>query len=166
MTDDRKKFIAVTDREFDTILAALRHYGEGLEAGSVIPAIEDIAADKGAPLTAREVDELGDRLNLSGAPEVVVARYEHRAGVDTRVFASEETAEEWRQAIAVECFEHELGRKPPEDPAEAADAYFETMRDQHDAEEAFDAVSVKIESSVQPAGPIAAVEDAAAAPSP
>lgn len=165
MSDDRRKFLAVTDREFDTILAALRHYEEGLEDGSINPGIEDIAADKGAPLTVSEVDELGDRLNLSGVPEVVVARYEHRAGVDTRVFASEDAAEGWRQEIAGRWFEQELGRKPPEDPSEAADEYFETMRDQRDVEEAFETNVAKIESGLQPVEPAVSVEDEAS-PSP
>lgn len=68
-----KTFLSVTDRERDTILAALRHY----QASTIIPdAIRDIANnDHDNPLDADEIDALCEDINCSssGPLRVLVA---------------------------------------------------------------------------------------------
>lgn len=55
--------IALTTRERDTILAALRQRQQYVESGVVTDMLDDIAADSGQPLTNPEIDELCERIN-------------------------------------------------------------------------------------------------------
>jgi hypothetical protein len=61
--------------------------------------------------------------------QVVVAIWEsNEHGIESRVFMSDAGAEGWRQEIAECWWEQEMeGKEMPDDPAEAADAYFEHM---------------------------------------
>jgi len=54
----------ITERQFDTILAALRYYQSALDRQSAAYlAVYDIAAAHGAPLTTDQIDVLCERLN-------------------------------------------------------------------------------------------------------
>lgn len=67
-------------------------------------------------------------LNL--APQIVwVCTYGNKHGTDVSVFTSAEAAERYRQEVADDWWELELptDRIKPDDPAEAADEYFEFM---------------------------------------
>lgn len=55
---------------------------------------------------------------------VFVATYEHKHGRDTSVYATAARAESWRRNIAANSWHEVMDGAPPEDPAEAADAYF------------------------------------------
>ena len=56
---------------------------------------------------------------------VIVALYEHRFGLDCRVFARPEQAEVWRQDIAQNWWERELPDEDmPTNPVVAANDYF------------------------------------------
>jgi hypothetical protein len=57
--------LRVARREFDTILAALRFYQEGLANGEVARAIAAISSEHGKPLTIEEIDTLCERINCS-----------------------------------------------------------------------------------------------------
>ncbi|MDR3488787.1 MAG: hypothetical protein P4M05_28280 [Bradyrhizobium sp.] len=58
--------------------------------------------------------------------EVFVGIYEHRHGLDARVFKTRARAEGWRADIAIEWWRHEMPEHQdlPSDPQEAADFYF------------------------------------------
>lgn len=62
---------------------------------------------------------------------VYVAVYEHRNGINTQAFLTAEGAEAWRQELAAAYWVHDMptDEARPEDPAAAADAYFEYMND-------------------------------------
>ena len=57
--------LEVSEREFHTILAALRCYHDCLSAHPIYPDYDDIASNLGEvePLESREVNALFDRLN-------------------------------------------------------------------------------------------------------
>ena len=57
--------LEVSEREFHTILAALRCYHDYLSAHPIYPDYDDIASNLGEvePLESREVNALFDRLN-------------------------------------------------------------------------------------------------------
>lgn len=59
--------------------------------------------------------------------KVYVARYEHKYGVDVRVFKTEESANAWRLFIADEWWGNELrkDRLKPVDPEVAAEEYWD-----------------------------------------
>ena len=85
---DKDISLQVTDRQFATILAALRfHQDENLQAGGDIPDqfVREIATDGGLlePLNAQEVDKLCERFNASEghpAPKGMVIGPPHREG--------------------------------------------------------------------------------------
>jgi hypothetical protein len=57
-----------------------------------------------------------------------LAIYEHRHGTDYCLFRSPESAERWRQRIALEYWQDEMRCPLPNAPPhEIADAYFESM---------------------------------------
>jgi hypothetical protein len=74
---------------------------------------------------------------------VFVARYEHRHGVDYRVFADEQSANRWRYELATAWWSHEMpdDEAPPEDLEERATAYFERVS----GREYFEIDSTKVE---------------------
>ena len=61
---------------------------------------------------------------------VYLAKYEHKHGEDSRIFATEEGAERWRREIASSywssCFRDV---ESPDDPKERADLYFANMEE-------------------------------------
>jgi hypothetical protein len=59
--------LEVDDREFHSLLAALRCYHDYLTTHPIYPDYDDIASNLGAfePLEAPEIDALFDRLNES-----------------------------------------------------------------------------------------------------
>lgn len=61
--------------------------------------------------------------------KVIVAIYTHRHGTDVRVFATSEGANVWRNDLADEWWERELGTGLPTDktPDEIAAAYWSAM---------------------------------------
>lgn len=56
---------------------------------------------------------------------VTVATFTHKHGVDTRVFATADAAELWRQEIAKEYWRDFMNEDAPTDPVAMADRYFE-----------------------------------------
>jgi hypothetical protein len=77
--------------------------------------------------------------------KVFVAHYEHRHGDDIRVFATEEAAEKWRQAVADEWWEHEMEGDPPSNPEELADEYFDRMGERYSDSEYFSVYEREVE---------------------
>jgi hypothetical protein len=63
--------------------------------------------------------------------KVWVATYQHRHGEDTRVFASEGDALQWREEIADEWWDTEMpkSRVKPEDSEALADEYWDYMEE-------------------------------------
>lgn len=80
-----------------------------------------------------KLDTFIEEVKASGEPKpttVTVAIFDHKYGQDVCVFADPDGAEEWRQAIAQQWWEREIGDDPkPASPKEAADAYWDRMRD-------------------------------------
>ncbi len=84
--------------------------------------------------------------------KVEVAIWDHRHGTEVSVFTDEAGVEAYRQQTAEENWDDEMdGQEMPKDPKEAADAYFDEMRDR--GEEYFSHQSSEINGPVDPGEP-------------
>lgn len=67
--------------------------------------------------------------------KVWLTKYEHKHGTDLSVYATEALALAAKATIAAQWWEQELVDEPyPEDPAEAAELYFEKMGERDNGE--------------------------------
>lgn len=77
--------------------------------------------------------------------KVWVAVYDHRHGEDIRAFDSEDKCLEWRQEIADEWWDKEIGDPRPVSLEELADRYWEEMNGRLGSYETFHYDHVEIE---------------------
>ena len=92
-------------------------------------AVSDGLLLRGSELT--EVETFSLEVSVATGPrKVFVASYEHRHGMDQRVFATEEKAEAWKNALGAEYWEEELSDRPlPADASMIGSEYFDAMSD-------------------------------------
>ncbi len=77
---------------------------------------------------------------------VHVAIWEHEYGDSVRVFARAADAEKWREEIAEEWWEKEMGeRQKPKDQKQAADDYFREIGERLDRNEYFTVHTAEVE---------------------